>query len=137
MSEDYEEDYLIEDIDVFAEFLRSQYVKVYTAYQPEISKNPTEQEKFNYDVREQIKDIMQQCELDQLITISQIAEIITDDPNVEKIDQGFLVNTDSVVELTQKIEIAIFQSAFSKLSAQDKLNCGWNPETNMMEFWPK
>ena len=68
------------------------------------------------------------------ITLKQCKEIIEDCCN--KDDNGyFIVDEDAYVDIIEMISKQIYQSALSKLAADDIIECAWDTENNKMIFW--
>ena len=68
------------------------------------------------------------------ITLKQCKQIIEN-----LCDRGgdgyFIVGEDAYVEIIEMISKQIYQSALSKLAADDIIECAWDNEKNKMIFW--
>lgn len=68
------------------------------------------------------------------ITLKQCKEII--ESLCEKDDNGYcVVDEEAYVEIIETISKQIYQSALSKLAADDIIECAWDNENNKMIFW--
>lgn len=73
--------------------------------------------------------------LDEFITLDQCGQILENNC-VDKDEQGrFIVNEDSYVDMLMEISKQIYQSALSKLAAENIIQCAWDNQENTMVFW--
>ena len=77
---------------------------------------------------------MRQKNLKEFITLKQCAEIVKDQcPMDENGDRA--VDEDAYVDIIEQICKQIYQSALSKLAADDIIECAWDDKNDKMIFW--
>jgi hypothetical protein len=73
--------------------------------------------------------------LDQFITIEQCGQILENNC-VDRDERGrFIVDEDCYVDMLIEISRQIYQSALSKLAAENIIQCAWDEKENGMVFW--
>ena len=79
--------------------------------------------------------------IDDFITIKQCIDIVSDvcgeSKNIKKLvrDYKLIINEDNYVDIVFSIAQQIYQSALSKLAAEDIIQCAWSSKQNKMVFW--
>jgi len=73
--------------------------------------------------------------INDFITIEQCRQIIEDNCDITEDTGEYTVNEKSYWSIIIEVSEQIYQSALSKLAADDIIECAWDDDTNKMVFW--
>ena len=77
-----------------------------------------------------------QDNLDDLITLGQIATMIKSHSVGFDEDNKYLIDEDGYNNVFEEIREWIYQVGLCKLAARGSLECSWDSDLNEMVFWP-
>ena len=73
--------------------------------------------------------------INDFITIEQCKQIVESQCDIAEDTGEYTINEKSYWNIIIKVSEQIYQSALSKLAADDIIECAWDDDTNKMVFW--
>ena len=73
--------------------------------------------------------------INDFITIEQCKQIVESQCDIAEDTGEYTINEKSYWNIITKVSEQIYQSALSKLAADDIIECAWDDDANKMIFW--
>jgi hypothetical protein len=73
--------------------------------------------------------------LDNYVTLNQVIQTVIENSRGYDDQDRVIVRTEDHENIFNQLVMRLYHTSLCKMASKDEIQCAWNNETNIMEFW--